>query len=85
MGVLIAFTIILSWGIHLFYLLTSVKIDFHYPLFYFHILLQAYLFTGLFITAHDAMHGNISRIKHLTKQLVQFHVFYLQVFHIKDY
>lgn len=25
-----------------------------------HLVVQAYLFTGLFITAHDAMHGTVS-------------------------
>ena len=69
MGVIIALTIILSWGVHLFYLLTSVQVNFYDPLFYFHILLQAYLFTGLFITAHDAMHGNITKDKAFNKAI----------------
>ncbi len=30
------------------------------PLTYLRILLQAHLFTGLFITAHDAMHGTVA-------------------------
>lgn len=60
MGIVISTTIILLWGGHLYYALTHVTADPGNPWMYIHILLQAYLFTGLFITAHDAMHGNIS-------------------------
>lgn len=63
MGILIAAVIILTWGIHLFYCLNFSSVDFLNPLFYVHILLQGYLFTGLFITAHDAMHGTVSQNK----------------------
>lgn len=30
---------------------------------YVHVLVQAYLYTGLFITGHDAMHRSVSRVK----------------------
>ncbi len=63
MGILIASLIILTWGSHLFYCLSFSVVDFSSPLFYLHILFQAYLFTGLFITAHDAMHGTVSENK----------------------
>ena len=65
MGIFIASSIIFIWGIHLAYCLLFVEINLSSPLFYLHFFLQAYLYTGLFITAHDAMHRNISK-----KQLV---------------
>lgn len=67
MGILIALIIIFCWVFHLFYILMNVNPDIFSPLFYLHILLQAYLYTGLFITAHDAMHGNISKNKTVNK------------------
>ncbi|MEO8209944.1 MAG: fatty acid desaturase [bacterium] len=60
MGIAITIIIILSWGTHLIYCLSSVQPSFLSPLMYLHLFLQAYLYTGLFITAHDAMHGNVS-------------------------
>lgn len=65
MGILSAVFIISVWGGHLFYILRFSEVDFQSPLFYFHLLFHAYLFTGLFITAHDAMHGTVSRNKHI--------------------
>lgn len=67
MGVLISILIISAWGSHLYYILSSVEINFSNPIFYFHILLQGYLYTGLFITAHDAMHKTVSRIRIINK------------------
>jgi beta-carotene/zeaxanthin 4-ketolase len=61
MGILIAISIILLWLTHLVYSLFFYTFSFTSVFTYIHILLQAYLFTGLFITAHDAMHGTISR------------------------
>jgi beta-carotene ketolase (CrtW type) len=66
-GVLIALLIISLWMAHLIYILTSVEADFRSPLFYLHILIQAYLYTGLFITAHDAMHGIVTGSKKVNK------------------
>lgn len=60
-GVLIAITVIIAWATHLLAILVFVPVNFASPLTWFHILLQAYLFTGLFITAHDAMHATVSR------------------------
>lgn len=60
MGLFVAAVVYLSWICHLAYTLTYVEVDFSSPAFYFHILLQGYLFTGLFITGHDAMHGTVS-------------------------
>jgi beta-carotene ketolase (CrtW type) len=60
MGLLIAITVILAWIGHLAYTLLYVPADFSSVWFYLHILIQGYLFTGLFITGHDAMHGTVS-------------------------
>ncbi len=60
MGIIISLLIILSWTIHLIYCLLYADVSVENPFMYLHILLQAYLFTGLFITAHDSMHKNIS-------------------------
>lgn len=68
-GVFIALSIMLLWGGHLFWMLTSLPVDPGNFWFWFHLLLQAYLFTGLFITAHDAMHGTVSRNRKLNNTL----------------
>lgn len=65
MAVLISVILILSWFFHLFYCLSYVEVKPGNIYLYLHILLQGYLFTGLFITAHDAMHGNISSNKRI--------------------
>jgi len=67
MGIIIALVIIIFWASHLFYSLNYLQVDFANPVFYLHILLQGYLYTGLFITAHDAMHGTISKNKIMNK------------------
>jgi beta-carotene ketolase (CrtW type) len=63
MGIFISLVIIFMWLVHLLYSIMYVGVDVANPLFYFHILLQGYLFTGLFITSHDAMHRTVSRNK----------------------
>ncbi|HRN25025.1 MAG TPA: fatty acid desaturase [Ignavibacteriaceae bacterium] len=65
MGILIATLIIIIWTANLLYSLSFVSVDFSNPLFYLHILLQGYLYTGLFITGHDAMHRTISKNKNI--------------------
>ena len=60
MGVIIAISVIFIWGAHLVYILSSVELSLANPWMYLHILIQAFLYTGLFITGHDAMHGNIA-------------------------
>ncbi len=62
MGIFIALLIISFWSIHLFYSLNYVSVDLSSPFLYLHILIQGYFYTGLFITGHDGMHGNISNI-----------------------
>ncbi len=47
-------------------------VNWHNPLLYLMILVQMHLYTGLFITAHDAMHGTVSsnqKINNFTGQV----------------
>lgn len=67
MGIFIAISIMAVWFIHLLYLLNNITISFSSPTMYFHLLVQTYLYTGLFITAHDAMHNTISGNKKLNR------------------
>lgn len=67
-GLLIGWGIIALWGTSLIFLL-SIAINWSNPLTYVAVLLQMHLYTGLFITAHDAMHGIVSsnkKLNHLT-------------------
>jgi beta-carotene/zeaxanthin 4-ketolase len=61
-GLLIAAGIILSWFISLMVLL-DLEVNYANPFIYIGILIQTHLYTGLFITAHDAMHGVVSNHK----------------------
>ena len=61
-GILIAAIIIISWALSIFFLMRW-DIDFGNPVTYLAILVQMHLYTGLFITAHDAMHGTVSSNK----------------------
>ncbi|MEM8901896.1 MAG: fatty acid desaturase [Bacteroidota bacterium] len=58
-GVFIGILIILLWAISLV-LNFIFPVVWTNPLTYLRILIQAHLFTGLFITAHDAMHGVVA-------------------------
>jgi beta-carotene ketolase (CrtW type) len=60
-GVMIASMVLCAWLAHLRYSLEYASVGFFSPMMYFHIALQGYLSTGLFITAHDAMHGTVMR------------------------
>lgn len=60
MGAFIAILIIFSWAAHLLYILQFQAVDPAEISFWLHLLLQSWLFTGLFITAHDSMHGTVS-------------------------
>jgi len=66
MGILIAFLILSLWAVHLAYLLVFVEVSVT-PIMLIHIAIQTYLYTGLFITAHDAMHGLVSSNRTLNK------------------
>ncbi|PIQ47699.1 MAG: fatty acid desaturase [Cytophagales bacterium CG12_big_fil_rev_8_21_14_0_65_40_12] len=67
-GVVIALTII---GLWFFALILGLNwtIDYSNPLLYVLILVQMHLYTGLFITAHDAMHGTVSKNKQTNKMI----------------
>lgn len=65
MGVIISLSIFLIWIAHLYYSLFYLEVDFTSINTYLHIFIQAYLYTGLFITAHDAMHKTVSKNKYL--------------------
>lgn len=69
MGIIFALLIMTTWLGHLLYTLYMVPVVFDNPWMYFHVLLQTWLFTGLFITGHDAMHGTISKVKWLNHGL----------------
>jgi beta-carotene/zeaxanthin 4-ketolase len=55
-GLFFALTIISLWSISLIFLL-HYEIKWSNPLVYVFILVQTHLYTGIFITAHDAIHG----------------------------
>jgi beta-carotene ketolase (CrtW type) len=63
-GLLIAFIVIGSW-VASTVLLMQWRVSLTNPLLYLFILVQTHLYTGLFITAHDAMHGTVSPNKTL--------------------
>jgi beta-carotene ketolase (CrtW type) len=63
MGLIVAMGIMGLWGGHLVYSIAFVEVSWSNPWMYLHILIQAYLYTGLFITGHDAMHQSVSKIK----------------------
>lgn len=58
-GILVALAVIFGWAICLVSLL-GWNFSWNNPLVYIMILVQTHLYTGLFITAHDAMHGTVS-------------------------
>lgn len=58
-GLFIAVTIIGLWGLSLTLLLTLDVAHINTVLIPIGILCQTFLYTGLFITAHDAMHGSV--------------------------
>jgi beta-carotene ketolase (CrtW type) len=59
-GVWIAALIIGLWGAVLAYGLLAAPLHWAAPVTYLLVLLQTHLYTGVFITAHDAMHGLVS-------------------------
>ena len=60
-GVPLALIIIGAWAGHLAWVLTADGLSWASPVTWLHIVLQAHLCTGLFITGHDAMHGTVHR------------------------
>jgi beta-carotene ketolase (CrtW type) len=70
MGTIIALLILSLWAAHLAYLLVFVEVSVA-PVMLIHIAIQTYLYTGLFITAHDSMHGLVSSNRTLNKMVGQ--------------
>lgn len=63
-GIIVAIVIIGLWFTSLVFLL-NYTISWTNPLTYLGVLIQMHLYTGLFITAHDAMHGVVTSNKKL--------------------
>jgi beta-carotene ketolase (CrtW type) len=78
-GVFIALTVILSW-LASTVLLMRWEYSWTNPLLYFFILLQMHLYTGLFITAHDAMHGTVSKNKPINNAIGYIATFFYAAF-----
>ena len=70
LGIFIAVLVIGTWLLSIICLM-RLDINFSNPLIYIFILIQMHLYTGLFITAHDAMHGTISSNKSLNSLIGQ--------------
>lgn len=70
-GLMIAFAIICLWFSSLIFWL-GYEIDWAKPWVYLGVIIQMHLYTGLFITAHDAMHGLVSSNKKLNKAIGTF-------------
>ncbi|WP_316801691.1 fatty acid desaturase [Pedobacter nototheniae] len=73
-GLFVALTVISCWFLSL-YCLLNWNFSWANPLVYLMVLVQMHLYTGLFITAHDAMHGTIS-----TNQTTNNFIGYVSVF-----
>lgn len=65
-GTVLGITIPAAFSAHLIYLLVFYPAD-NPAVSLLHILLQTYLYTGLFITAHDSMHGSVSRNRRVNR------------------
>ncbi|UYZ64835.1 fatty acid desaturase [Hymenobacter weizhouensis] len=68
-GVAMALIILTAWAGLLGFLLAEYQPDWRTPGPYLLVLLQTHLYTGLFITAHDAMHGVVSANKRLNNAI----------------
>ena len=68
-GVAVALLIISTWAGLLAFALFAYRPDWTTPWPYLLALVQTHLYTGLFITAHDAMHGVVSVNKRLNNAL----------------
>ena len=68
-GVAVAATVFASWAALLTFLLAFYEPNWRSPVPYVLVLVQAHLYTGLFITAHDAMHGLVSPNKRLNNTI----------------
>ena len=69
-GVIFALIIIGLWFLCIITLM-QWEVNFRDPMLYLFILIQMHLYTGLFITAHDAMHSTVSSNRLLNNSLGQ--------------
>ena len=79
LGLLFASLVIFTW-IASIILLMRWHFSFSNPLLYVMILVQMHLYTGLFITAHDAMHGTVSPNQTVNKVVGQICTFFYAAF-----
>jgi beta-carotene ketolase (CrtW type) len=84
LGLFIALLVIGSWLTSTL-LLMHWQVNFANPLLYLFILLQMHLYTGLFITAHDAMHGTVAPNKTLNNLVGYICTFFTPPFGIRSF
>lgn len=85
LGILVALAVIALWLTSLIFLL-SWNFQWSNPMVYLMIFVQMHLYTGLFITAHDSMHGTISPNKTINNFIGYLSVFlYAGFFYNKLY
>ena len=58
-GLVIALVIIFLWAISLYFFM-GIEIVWSNPLMYLFVAIQTHLYTGLFITTHDSIHGVVA-------------------------
>ena len=68
MGFIIGSLLIFLWFISLLTFL-NWEVNYTNPLIYIAMYIQTFLYTGLFITSHDAMHGTVSKNRRLNNLL----------------
>ena len=78
-GLLIALIVLGCWIVSTV-LLMQWQLDYKNPLVYLMVLVQMHLYTGLFITAHDAMHGTISSNRLVNNSIGQICTFFYALF-----
>ena len=78
-GLLVALVVLGCWVTSTI-LLMQWQLDYTNPLVYLMILVQMHLYTGLFITAHDAMHGTISSNRFINNFIGQVCTFFYALF-----
>lgn len=69
-GIIVALVVICAWCFSILSLM-QWEFSFSNPFLYLLILVQMHLYTGLFITAHDAMHGTVSSNRRLNDLIGQ--------------
>ena len=79
-GLLVALLVTACWCSCIIFLMQS-NINFTNPFVYVMIMVQMHLYTGLFITAHDAMHGTISSNKFINNAVGQVCTFLYALFY----